>query len=207
MRTLIFSSLFVAALVCTVGCSDPLTAPANAGGNGSETAGPIDKSGAQIAAIYIKYDGIDGEVNEFEEAMDIYSGNGTETAALLLPAVQKVREVSASLVEDAGRDGSVDANKAEKALRKMIQKFSPAGRAYSMEDLIVTSLRQSGREKSYDDYCYKHNDLGKIELYLYHIFNGMQVKMSAAGIDDRTINAAMTSLQGQIANISSERPQ
>ena len=91
----------------------------------------------------IKLGGVDGETEGLEEAMEIYSGNGTETAALLLPAIQKVREAMAELEEGATRDGSIKAGDAEKVFRKLINTHKPKGDASPFGLWVLISLRNT----------------------------------------------------------------
>lgn len=59
------------------------------------------------SAVFVKYDGVDGESKEKPAAQQVDSGKTAKPAALLLPAVQSAREAAARNVKPA--DGSARA--------------------------------------------------------------------------------------------------
>ena len=205
MRT---SLLFLAALglALLVGCSQTTSpsvdsAPQEVGKYSSD---------ASIQAGYIKYGDIKGECDNLSDALDVYSGTGTETCALLLPAVQKVRDAAAKLEEEATRTGTVDEKAAEKSLRVMILSHYPTGTAYKLKDVIVTSLKAHGTStngNTPDLKPYGKNSAGNIEFMLYHIVNGMRLELDDAGVVDRSTAAAIDSFFDIFTEISDERPE
>lgn len=198
---------FVVAAACTaalVGCSDA-AAPMVVDGPGSKTAG------GQIATVpvYMELGGVDGEVEKLEEAMAVYRGTGSETAALIVPAIQKVREAMAELEEEADREGNVNAHDAEKAFRNLILTFRPDGDAYSMKVIANTSAagKDDGKHKDQIEILsYGHNDPANVEYYLRHVFNGARLIMDDARVNDDAINRAMNAILSEIAVLSDERP-
>lgn len=204
MRTLSQLVVVAACSAALVGCSDAV-APTVVGGPGSKTAG------GQIATVpvYMELGGVDGEVEKLETAMELYSGTGTQTAALLLPAIQKVREAMAELEEGADRAGNVNAKDAEKTFRNLILTFRPDGDAYSMKVIANTSAagKDDGRHKNeIEILSYGHNDPANVEYYLRHVFNGARLIMDGARVNDDAIDRAMDAILSEIADLSNERP-
>ncbi|MBK6420328.1 MAG: hypothetical protein IPI24_13260 [Ignavibacteria bacterium] len=199
---------FVMAAACAVvviGCSDAV-APTVAEDPGSMTDGQVAAGGDYL----IKLGGVDGETEGLEEAMEIYSGNGTETAALLLPAIQKVREAMAELEEGATRDGSIKAGDAEKVFRKLINTHKPKGDAYSVQEICGASATEGGNDT--DHKCWiiiesKHkNASANVEYQLHHFFNGVRLIMDGARVNDDEIDRAVDAVLAEVAVLSDERP-
>lgn len=198
---------FVVAAACAavvIGCSDAV-APTSAEVSGNKGVG------AQIALVpvFLELGGVEGEVEMLEEAMEIYSGTGTETAALLLPAIQKVREAMAAMREKAGRDGAVNASDAEKTFRKLILTYRPGGDAYPVKKIANTSAaaKDDGKHKNeIEILSFGTNDRANVEYQLFHVFNGARLIMDEARISDDTIDSAMENVLASIAYLSDERP-
>lgn len=199
--------MFMVAAACTaalVGCSDAV-APTVVDGPGSKTAG------GQIATVpvYMELGGVDGEVEKLEEAIGLYVGTGTETAALILPAIQKVREAMAELEVDADREGNVNAHDAEKTFRNLILTYRPGGDAYSMKVIANTSAagKDDGKHKNeIEILSFGKNDPANVEYQLFHIFNGVRLIMDDARVNDDAIDRSMEGILAVIAGLSEERP-
>ncbi|RPI66127.1 MAG: hypothetical protein EHM43_11845 [Ignavibacteriae bacterium] len=198
---------FVMAAACAaavVGCSEvesPVMTESGASG----------KSGAYVALvpIFMELEGIKGYTGDLEEAMDIYSGVGTETAALLLPAVQKVREAMAELEDGANREGMINANDAEKTFRKLINTDKPDGDEYAVKDVFHTSAAKGKDGKHVDEIpieSYKNNDAAQVEFQLFHIFTGIRKILDDARVNDDAIDRAMDGVLAAVAELSEERP-
>jgi len=198
---------FVVAAACTVamvGCSD-VVAPTVADRPGSTA------DGGQIATVpvLLELGGVDGEVEKLEQAMNIYAGTGTETAALLLPAIQKVREAMTELGEGADRYGNINAHEAEKTFRKLILTYKPRGDAYSLKLIANTSAAGKNDDKhkeEIDILSYGQNDPANVEYQLFHVFNGAKLIMKNARVNDDGIDRAMAAVLAEIADLSNERP-
>jgi hypothetical protein len=200
-------AMFVMAVACAVvmiGCSDAV-AP-------TVVDGPVSKTNGQIAAgadFLLDLGGVDGESKGLEEAMEIYSGEGTGTTALLLPAIQKVRAAMAELEAGANRDGTIDAGDAEKLFRKLIKSYKPDGAGYSIKEICNTSAAagDDGKHKNeIEILSYGKNDPANVEYQLFHFFNGVRIIMDDARVNDDAIDRAMDGVLSEVAGLSEERP-
>jgi len=100
------------------------------------------------AAAYIKFDGVDGECSATADALLEIQSQQPEQVALLLPAVQKVREAAARMTDECGqRDGSIDADCAAKTLAAAIGE-STMGRDKSpgLTNLVAKATGKSIKE-------------------------------------------------------------
>jgi type IV secretory pathway TrbF-like protein len=198
---------FVMAAACAaavVGCSEVESPVMTESGTSSKSSAYV-----AIVPIFIEYDDIKGEAINLEEAMDIYSGVGAETAALLLPAVQKVREAMAELEEGANREGMINANDAEKTFRKLINTDKPDGDEYAVKDVFHTSTAKGKDGKHVDEIpieSYKNNDAAQVEFQLFHIFTGIRKILDDARVNDDAIDRALDGVLAAIADLSEERP-
>lgn len=203
MRGFIQFAVVMACVVSVIGCSDAVS-PVLVDGQGKTV------NGGQIAQkvdVFIEIEDIDSEVEKLEEAMDLNSGTNTPTLALLVPAVQKVREAMAELQEGAGRDGLVNAEDAEKTFRQLINTFKPKGDAYSIKEICNTSAAgKHGHKEEIEILSFGNNDPANVEYYLYHMFNGVRLIMDEARVNDDAINRAMDNVLASIADLSDERP-
>jgi hypothetical protein len=205
MRVLAMFGMTAVCAVVVIGCSE-VVAP-------TVMEGPGFKANGQIAAggdYLIKLGGVDGEAEGLEEAMEIHSGAGTETAALLLPAIQKVREAMAELEEGANRDGMIDAGDAEKTFRKLIKTHKPAGDDYSIKQICNTSAAAAGNDGKHKDQIeilsYGKNDPANVEYQLYHFFNGVRLILDDARVNNDAIDRALDGILSEVAGLSEERP-
>lgn len=198
--------MFMVAAACAavvIGCSD-VAAPTMMEGSGSKTNGQI-----ATVPVYMELGGVDGEVEKLEEAIGLYVGAGTETAALILPAIQKVREAMAELEVDADREGNVNAHDAEKTFRNLILTYRPGGDAYSMKVIANTSAsgKDDGKHKNeIEILSFGKNDPANVEYQLFHIFNGVRLIMDDARVNDDAIDRSMEGILAVIAGLSEERP-
>lgn len=205
MRGFTVLVLAAACAVAVVGCSDIVSPTAVENDGSKPNAGHV----AAGTDVFIAIGDIDGESKALEEAMDVYSGVGAETAALLVPAIQKVREVMAELEEGANRDGTIDAHDATKKFKKMINTHKPDGRAYSIKDIFNTSAAKGKDGKHVDEIpieSYKNNDAANVEYQLMHVFTGVRMILDDAGVNDDAIDSAIDGALAAIADLSDERP-
>jgi hypothetical protein len=197
MRTLL-SLLAVAGLLTTVSCSDAVSPTAQ-----DVNVTVRDKSGTSpvIQPVFMKLGDIKGECQDVEDAMDIYTGQGAETCALLLPAIQKVRDAAAQIEDESDRNGEIAAKDAYKILSQAVRSFNPPENAYELKDVIVSSLTARGsapRGGSLDLSPYGNEHDKNVKYILWHFFNGLRVELDRAGVDDRLIDAELDQAIGTI---------
>lgn len=198
---------FVLATACAaamIGCSEVTSPTMVDNGASKSTDGQI-----AVTPVFLELGGVDGETGALEEALGLYRGTGTETAALIVPAIQKVREAIAELEEGANRDGAVNAKDAEKKFRKLINTYKPSGNAYSIKDIFNTSAakgKDHGHRDEIEILSYGNSDAANVEFQLHHFFNGVRMIMDDARVNDDAIDRAMDGVLAAIAVLSEERP-
>jgi len=208
MKTLLFGLATIVS-VAIVGCSESSVDVAH-------DATLQGKHNAELAAfdMFIKIPPIEGESEKLEQAMEIYSGNGSMAIGLLLPAIQKVRGALVELEQEADRDGYINAKPAAKHIREATLTCRKAGKEqqdaepYTGKEICQASDPEEvpGREGWIDILAHGTDNAGNTELMLHHFFNGARNIMDDAGVSDPDIDAAMAELLALIADISEVRP-
>lgn len=77
------------------------------------------------AAWYAKFDGVDGECKKAKNALLEIKAQEPEAVALLVPAVQKIREAAARMSDECEGRGGIDGDCATETLAKMMLAENP----------------------------------------------------------------------------------
>ena len=201
MKTLVLSLFAFSIIAFATGCSTDSASPM------SNDIAPSPKSGNVSAQLdyLIKIPPIEGETEALEEAMEIYSGQGAQAIGLLLPAVQKVREAMNTSMEEADRDGNVDADVVLKEFRSALHSFRSTGDELSINDICLVSLEAADDETHkqwIDVLSYGRNGAANVEYVLFHFFNGLGILFEEAGMQSDDAAGAIQSSMGFIEELS-----
>jgi len=198
IAAIVANAMIIAFVAMAVACSDSSVS------SQPDSYAPSQKSGKASAQLdyLIKIPPIEGETEAMEGAMQVYSGVGSQAIALLVPAVQKVREAMNTAMESADRDGNVDADVFLKEFRSALHSFKPTGDELSINDICLVSLATSDDEKHknwIEVLSFGRNGAANAEYVLFHFYNGLGILFEEAGM--APADDAASSLQGSMGFI------